>query len=76
MLFHIWDTAISQDKIYVRLVQEPLGPIKLVACSEDGQTLPGGALLSIWQDGIIHRTSGVSPYLGFYLEKGGKVIIT
>jgi len=58
---------------YFKLTYGVDGDILLIACRENGDTILGGNILKITQDGYLRRMSGVAYAAGIQLDANGRI---
>lgn len=73
MKFEIFNEEQSTSlSTYLKLEKRDFG-VCLTVCNENGKSQEGSLLVKITQEGKIHRYFGISKFLGFSLDKEGRI---
>lgn len=66
----------TEKRVLVRLIDWDVDSVALVVVDEDGRRLRNGTILVLQSDGLVRRSAGIDPDLGFQLDDQGRIYTT
>jgi len=67
------DVVKPEKEVYFRFKQYSSGEVVVYVCSEKGEPLACGNLISFFPDGTMKKMGGVNSELGFQIDMGGHI---